>query len=301
MIESVARWVVRGISLLLLGPLAAWIAGGVRAGDGSQAATLLTGGSMVPGLIALVGVGLCVIAGGGIAARLCDRHEAVLNAGFVIAWVAWTAGRLGDAYRLDPEAGTLIRVALEGAGMLAVFALAMLVSDKVSRRSAQAEGLGLGGAAFVGALRQRAALPAMGASLGISLVLAWLFARHDAPGQALGSAFLCGLGAGVFGSLVAQSVAPEENAKSTGLPGVTATFIPIAIGVLLAGVIGPAVGLGAPGAGKLLSGVARGDLPGWILVSPSAWAAGALIGVPTGISFLQPKAAIEASGLSRSA
>lgn len=301
MIESVARWIVRGVSLLLLGPVAAWAAGGVRAGDGSQAATLLTGGAMPAGLVGLVIVGLCVIAAGGLAARLCDRHEGVLNAGFVMGWVAWTAGRLGDAYRLDPEAGTLVRVALEGSAMLAIVAMAMLVADRFSRRSSQQEGLGLSGSDIVGALRLKTAVPAMGASLGLSLLLAWLFARHDAPGQALGAAFLCGLGAGVFGSLVSQSLAPEVNGKKTGLPGVTASFVPIATGVMLAGVVGPLFGLGVPGAGKLLSGVARGDLPGWILVSPAAWATGALIGVPAGISFLQPKQAIEVSGLSRSA
>lgn len=304
MMESVARWVIRGVSLLAIGPLAAWIAGGVRASDGSRAATLLTGDVMTQGVFALLGVGVCVVVAAGLAARACDRHEAVLNAGFVFTWVAWTSGRLGDAYRLSPEAGTLIRVALEGAAVIGVFAAALLVADRLARRPGEQEGLSLSGTDIVGALKLKTALPALGASTGLSLLLAWLFARHDAPGQSLGTAFICGIGAGVFGSLVSQSLAPDVNSRkgsaADDLPGVTASFVPIAIGVLLAGVLGPLAGLGKPGAGQLMMGVARGDLPGWILVTPASWAAGALIGVPAGISFLQPKQAVQASGLTKS-
>lgn len=304
MIESVVRWVVRGVSLLLIGPVAAWVAGGIRAEDGSRAATMLNGEVMAGGIVALIGVGVCVVVAVGLAARLCDRHEAVLSGGFVFAWVAWTAGQLGDAYRLSPESGTLVRAALEGAGVIGIVAVAMLVADRLARQSSEHEKLSLSGSSIVGALRLKAAVPTLGASVGLSLLLAWLFARHDAAGQSLGAALLCGVGAGVFGSLVSQSLSAQANSKigsgGHGLPDLTVAFVPIALGVLLAGVLGPLIGLGMPGAGKLLSGVTRGDLPGWILVTPVSWAAGALIGVPAGISFLQPKQAVAASGITTS-
>ncbi|MEM9372990.1 MAG: hypothetical protein AAGA55_05040 [Planctomycetota bacterium] len=303
MMDSVARWVVRGVSLLLIGPLAAGIAGGVRAIDGSQAATLLTGEGMTAGVIALVGVGVCVVVAAGVAALVCDRHEAVLNAGFVMAWVAWTSGRMGEAYRLVPEAGTLIRIALEAGFVIGVAVVAMLVADRLARRPARDEGLALSGTDFLAALRSKQALPTVGVSLGLSLLLAWLFARHDAPGQSLGTAFFCGLGAGVFGSLAGQSVAAQAGSapqrEAPGVPAMTAVFVPIVVGVLLAGVLGAVIGLFIPGPGKLLTGVIRQELPGWSLVTPMAWGAGAMIGVPAGISFLQPRHEADTSRLAR--
>lgn len=294
MIDAVARWVSRGVSLAILGPVAAMAAGMVRAGDGSADTTLLTGAGLVSGLVAVLSVGACVIVAGGLAGRLADRHEAVLNAGFVLGWVAWTSGRLGEVYRLSPSAGTLARLALEGAVMAAVVLASLVVADRLSRRSGESEGLSLGPADMARALRLKAGVPVFVVSLAIGVVFAWLFARHDRPGQALGAAFLGGVGAGVFGSLVFQSVMKDEK---HGLPGVTATFVPVVLGLLAAGVVGPAVGLVMPGAGSLTRDLARGVLPGWVLVSPAAWGAGALIGVPAGISFLHPKAALDASGL----
>lgn len=287
MIDAMARWICRGLSLLLFGPIAAWAAGSVRAIDGSGDVTLLTGASLVGGIVALVAVAACVILASAISARLADRHEAVLNAGFVFGWLAWTSGRLGEVFRMGPDSVTLIKLAIEAIAIGLIVIASWIVADRLSRRSPKDEGLGLSGRDLTASVVLKAGLPTMGVSLGLGLVLAWLFARYDGAGQSLGTAFIAGIGAGVFGSLVFQSVMKEED---TGLPGVTAMFIPIALGLILAGVIGPMVGFVMPGAGKLLDGVARGSLPGWVLVSPSAWAAGALIGVPAGMSFLQSAA-----------
>lgn len=282
--DAMIRWVCRGVSLLVLGPIAAWAAGGVRAPDGSSESTLLTGTSLVGGVIALVIVGVCVLLASGISALASDRHEAVLNSGFVMGWVAWTAGRLGEVFRMSPEAGTLVLLATEAAALGAVVVASWILADRLSRRAPKDEGLSLSGRDLTASVVLKAGVPTMAVSLVLGMVCVWLFARHDAPGQALGAAFIAGVGAGVFGSLVHQSVMQDQG---TGLPGLTAVFVAVMLGLLLAGVIAPVVGLAMPGSGKLLAGVARGNLPGWVLVSPSAWAAGALIGVPAGLSFLQ--------------
>ena len=48
---------------------------------------------------ALAVVAGCLVAAAVVGARLGDRHEAVLNLGFVLAWVAWSGGRMEEVFR----------------------------------------------------------------------------------------------------------------------------------------------------------------------------------------------------------
>lgn len=282
--DAVARWSSRAVSLLVLGPAAAWAIGRVVGLDGSDDRTLLTGASLGAGLFAAAFVGLCTVLSAAVGARLADRHEGLLNAGFVLSWAAWTGGDLVEVFRLAPESGTLARLAGEGGLMLVMVLAAMLAADRLCRRAAREEGLGLSPGDVMGAVKYKAGLPVLGVSLAAGMACAWLFARYGGAGQGLGAAFLAGLGAGVLGSLVFQSVVKEDRAAPGGSTGI---LVPALIGVMLGGVVGPLVGLAVPGAGRLMAGVAQGDLPGWVLVSPSGWMAGALLGVPAGISFLK--------------
>ncbi|MCC5821801.1 MAG: hypothetical protein LAT64_00775 [Phycisphaerales bacterium] len=293
MIEVVARWTARGMSLLVIGPLAAWAAGMVRAPDGSDTATLLTGATIGGGLVGLVLVGLCVITAGAIGARLADRHEAVLNAGFVLAWVAWTIGAMHEVIRLSPASGTLIRFAIE-AGLLAGLVLAAwVVADRLSRRGSDEEGFSLSPASIAGAVGGKAGPVVVLASAAVGLACAWLFARHGAPGQGLGAAFLGGLGAGVVGAQTFQSMTKDDKGA---MKGATPVLVPVMVGVMLAGVIAPVMGLFVPGSGRLIEGLSRGSLPGWVLISPAAWCSGALLGAPMGAAMMRPSARDEAEG-----
>ena len=293
MIEVVARWSARGLSLLVIGPLAARAAGMVRAPDGSGTATLLTGATIGGVVVGLALVGLCVVAAGAIGARLADRHEGVLNAGFVLGWVAWTIGATQEVLRLGPGAGTLVRLSVEAALLAGLVAAAWVVADRVSRRDSDAEGFSLEPGSIARAVGGKAGPVVLLVSALVGLACAWLFARHGAPGQGLGAAFLGGLGAGVGGAQVYQSMTKDDK---DALKGSTPVLIPAMLGVMLAGVIAPLIGLFVPGAGRLLDGLARGGLPGWVLVSPASWCAGALLGVPMGAAMLRPSARDEAEG-----
>lgn len=307
MIEAVARWSARGVSLLLLGPLASGLAwGGVRASDGSGAATLLTGGSLGAGLIALAITAGCVLAASAIGARLGDRHEGLLNMGFVLAWVAWTGGSMGEVIRLGPGASTLIRVAAEAALLGGLVVVGWLVAEAASRRSVADERLDLSPGAVVGSWRAKAGAGVLASSAVVSLLVAWVFARYGAPGQGLGAAFLAGIASGVVGTQVFDALSEkgdrlEDRLREAGGVGLTAVLAPALAGVMLAGVFGPLIGLGSPGTGRLLDGVARGSLPGWLLIAPAGWGAGALLGTPIGVSMLVASAKGTAGAVERAA
>ncbi len=256
----------------------------VSAADGSAAPTLLTGASLGAALPALIVVTGCVLLAAAVAARLGDRHEAILNIGFVLAWLAWTGGRMEDAFRVTAGAGPLVWLAVEGLLMAGLVLGACVVADRLSRRAGEAEGLSTSVASVMGALRFKAGVPVMLVAAVVGLASAWLFARYGGAGQGVGAAFLGGLIGGVFASQAYESL--TKNEKQTPL-GVTGIMVPAMAGMLLAGVVGPLIGVASPGPGRLVEGIARGTLPGWLLVSPASWAAGALVGVPAGVSLLR--------------
>jgi hypothetical protein len=284
MIEAAARWTARGISLLVLGPLAAWGGGLVSNADGSVAPTLLTGASLGAALPALAVVAGCLVAAAVVGARLGDRHEAVLNLGFVLAWVAWSGGRMEEVFRAASGVGPLVLLAVEGLAIAVLVLGACVVADRFSRRAAEAEGLSTSAGSVTGALRFKAGLPVAGVAMAAGLASAWLFARYGGAGQGLGAAFLGGLIGGVFASQAYESL--TKNEKKTPL-GSTGVVLPALAGMLLAGMVAPLIGIASPGPGRLLEGIARGTLPGWVLVSPASWAAGAMLGIPMGVSLLR--------------
>lgn len=284
MIEAAARWTARGISLLVLGPLAAWGGGLVRAPDGTEAASLLTGSSIGGGLFALLVVLAAVVTAAAIGARLGDRHESLLNMGFVLAWVAWTGGRMEEVFRLSPGSGPLVWLAVEAAMLGLMVIGAALIADRLGRRSREAEGLDLSMDGVLGALRFKAGVPVLLLSAGIGVAGSWLFARYGGAGQGLGSAFLGGLIAGVFASQAYESLGKDEKKAPLGSTGV---LVPALLGMLLAALIAPLLGIALPGGSRLAEGIARGTLPGWVLVSPASWMAGGLLGIPAGVSMLR--------------
>jgi hypothetical protein len=298
MIDVAARWTARAVSLLLLGPLAARASGSVRGADGSGAYTLLTGESLGSGILGLGGVALCVWAAAGLGSRAADRHEGVLNAGLVLGWVAWTSGRLGEVYRLSPDAGVLMRLAAEGVAFALVVVASWWLADRLARRPAEEEGLSLSAGSVRAALAGSAGVAGAVAALAAALAVAWLFARNDLPGQSLGAAFLAGVGGGVAGTGVVQAMTKDDRSPPAEA---WRLFVPSAVGVLAGAIAGPLVGLVAPGTGGLEAAVARATLPGWVVVTPAAWATGALVGVPIGISLLRSATKGEADGAAASA
>ena len=277
MMHTIRQWISRALALAVFGPIAAGIAQGPVATDGSGAHTLLTVESIGTGLVALVLVGLLLALTGLIGNVLGGRRESLLCMSFVLGWVAWTSGRLGHVYLLSSDASTSITLAIE-ALLLSVFVI--LIAAMVSGGKDQDQVSSFAISHLKSAFKDSALLGAMGASLVTAGAIAWLFARTDLPGQSVGVGFLSGVASGIVGTLVSGSMHGKE--KHTGTP-----FAPIMLGVMLCGVLAPLVGMAVPGSNKIGTLSLAGDLPGYLALSPAAWMLGALLGVPVGHGWVE--------------
>lgn len=275
--HTLRQWISRAIALGVIGPIASQVAGRLMANDGSGDHTLLTGTSVGNGLTALLIVGvLCVISGliGGI---LGGRREGLLGMGFVLGWVAWTSGRVGNIYRLTPESSTSVSLAVE---TLVLMLFVLLACVLISRKDEDDPISSFGISRLRGWLTQSAMLGAVGASIVVAAVMSWLFAVQDLPGQSIGVGFLAGIMAGVVGAMTAASM--QGKTDHTGTP-----YAPVMLGVMLAGVLLPLIGIVKPGLGSIELLQLKGELPGYLALSPAAWVAGALLGVPVGHSWVE--------------
>ncbi|MEZ6163212.1 MAG: hypothetical protein R3B67_02125 [Phycisphaerales bacterium] len=277
MMHTLRQWISRAIALGVIGPIASQVAGRLMANDGSGDHTLLTGTSMGNGLTALLIVGVLCLLSGVIGGVLGGRREGLLGMGFVLGWVAWTSGRVGNIYRLTPETSTSVSLAIETLVlMLFVLVAAMLISRKDEHDPISSFS--------VSRLRDSMTNPAMLGAMGVSLVVAgvmsWLFGVQDLPGQSIGVGFLAGIMAGVFGAMTAASM--QGKADHRGTP-----YAPVMLGVMLAGMLMPLVGIVKPGLSSLELLQLKGELPGFLALSPAAWVAGALLGVPVGHSWME--------------
>ncbi len=281
------QWFARALSLCVVGPICAMLLSRVDAFDGSEHTTFLTGSSFAGGFMCLLAVlGLILVMGAGIG-RLVDRREGLLNIGFVLGWVAWSSGRMGMVYRMTPESGVLLKLAVEGVIVMTGITLTlMLMSDpKKGTVAGHGDDVSRFDAGYLQeSITSKAGMLSMGVAVVVSLVFAVLFGQTDLPGQSVGVGFLAGVFAGVGGTLVAASARKDEKSATP------TAFAPIMLGVMLCGVIAPLIGLIKPGAGELLGLAVKGDLLGFLIVSPMAWSMGAMLGVPMGHSWVEHSA-----------
>ncbi len=278
------QWIARALSLCIVGPTCAMITGRVIGADGSHHTTFLTGSSIGSGALALVMVLGLSLTMGVVIGRVVDRREGLLNTAFVFGWVAWTLGRLGEIYRVTPESGTLIKMGIEGlmisVGML--IALVLMTNPPKGSNSGQHDEISRFDIGYLkNSLVKREGICSLIAAMIGGLIFALLFGQTDLPGQSVGVGVGAGIVAGTLGALVANTM---RDAKSKDAP---TPFAPIIIGMMLASVFAPMIGLLKPGADGLLGLVVRGDLPGYLIVSPIAWVMGALLGVPIGHSWVE--------------
>ena len=277
MILAIRQWISRAISLCLIGPVAAVLAARLVAPDGSGQHTLLTGDSLVAGVFALLSVMLLTSLAGILSTVLGGRREGLLNMAFVLGWVAWTTGRMGNIYRISPDTGTLLMLSIEALLLaVGVIVTASIMSVQDDRDPVSSFAVGR----LSGWFKQKPMLAAIGGGLVGAVVMAWLWGRTDLPGQSVGVGFFGGLLAGVMGAMAAGSV--SEKGKHGGTP-----FAPIMIGMMLCGVVAPMIGVVVPGVGKLEDLAISGALPGYLAVSPAAWIMGALMGTPVGHSWVE--------------
>jgi len=317
-------WIVRIISLCVLGPFAGSLMSSLRAVDGSTHATAFVSGSFMAGLFALIGVFFLAMVGGVVATKAVSLREGVLNTGLIVAWGAFGSGQVGEALRGSPESGSLVMLMIEGVVVLvfSLFVLAMLT--RVSGESEERDDcVRFGGVVFVDILLN--AVPSLLLILigfVISMLLVWLQTQSDLSGQSVWGGFIGAVAAGVLGGMVIKNHSLKHGgsqrsaANASSVPKVDfwglgtlfesivsamvhshkdrgerdhieLSLIPVICGVLLGAVVGPIIAMVMPGNGKVLQALASGDAPGWMLMSSLAWAGGALIGTPIGYSWVE--------------
>jgi len=277
----IKQWIARALALCVVGPVCASIASSVVASDGSHNATFMTGHSS--GFVPMLMILGFVLLYGAIIARLIDRREAFLNMAFALGWVVWTGGRMGGVFRLAPESGTLISLAIESALIAVVMLVGLSLISGLDKKSNEVTRFDLG---FIKqSLSSAAGGLALGGAIIAGLLVALILGQSDLPGMSAGVGFLAGIAGGLVGTLAATS-AKKDTKHPTPTP-----YAPLMIGIMLCGVLAPLLGTIKPGAGDLFNLVLRNDLPGYLIVSPIAWTMGALLGVPVGHAWVEHSAA----------
>lgn len=280
-------WVLRGAAILVLGPIAGMLANSMRSVDGSGHATMLLSSSIVRGVFVVLAIGFMAQLIGIVATKVLSLREGVLNAGFVLAWGAWGGGRVGEALRSDPGVGSLVRLAIEGGLVFGLVAFMLWMMTKAAKKGdVRSDVLRFDGS-LISTLRAEPTM--MAAVLGVSVIAAlgasWLQVTSDLTGQSVWGGFVGGLLAGLVCGLMLHH-SDQKNVKRD--PGArVVSVVPAILGVSLAGLVAPIVVLVVPGSGNVIGSIASGDAPGWMMMTPMAWSAGALIGVPAGYGWVE--------------
>jgi len=308
----ITRWIARISTLCVLGPIAARLAEGLHAPDGSEYASFLVSESATRGVVLLGMILAITIVSGVLIARLSTRREGMLNMAFILGWVAWTGGRMGELFRV--EQGGFVLLAIEAAIIGAGVMLAMAASSKKTMDDDYTSWFD------AKLLTMREGLMALGVALLVAVALAWVFGQTDLPGQSLWAALIGGIAAGLVGAMSQKSAndrsaVAEAGARLSGSLAVGlyrnsprspeqrreldasmkangSNMTPMIVGVMFAGVIAPLIGMVMPGSGGVLKAIGSGSLPGVLAVSPIAWSVGALIGVPIGWGWVESTVAM---------
>jgi hypothetical protein len=268
MMQALLRWVIPLGGLLVVGPLAGMCTAGLRLADGSDRATLLVSTSPMMGLV-LGAVAIALAAAVGmVGARLINVSYGLFSAGLTLAWAAWGTGDIDAIVRSYQAATPLWRLAAEGAivGSLGVGACWLILRAGRRPGATPAPVFEEGN---VWALRGRG----LAACLLGAGVVAWLFAPESMKGQTFAAAAF----GGMFGAFALKMAAR----------GVTPLVVFVGVAVLATA--GPAVAsfYYAPASGfvkAVYAGSPGGALP-LVRILPLDWLAGALVGVPIGLSW----------------
>jgi hypothetical protein len=278
MLQSLLRWLLPLTGLLLVGPLCGLCTAGLRLPDGTGSATLLV--STTPGSGLLLGAAAIALATivGVVASRLINASYGFFSAGLTLAWAAWGTGNIDSIVRSYQSGAPLWRLAIEGAivGALGVGACALIL--KAARKPAPATPAA-DAQTQLAAARSADDNPwltrggAFAAALAAAGVVGWIFAPESLKGQTFAAAAF----AGMLGALAMKMTARH----------VTPLVVFAAIGVLAcAGPAAAAVyyGTGSNIVRSVYAGVTGSFLP-LARILPLDWLAGALVGVPIGLSW----------------
>lgn len=269
MLNATLRWALLLVSLLAVGPFAYRLTHSLHDIDAGHAATLLVNAAPFRGI--LIGLLVFALAGavGLIGSRFFALGTGMSAAGFVLAWAAWGLGAVEDILRRARSGHDLPILALEGLFTAALALLLAALFDKAAKRHEPHKLERQDTRAAATPLAHRA-LATLAAFIAGGAVL-WLFCVTMLKGQTV----VCAALAGLFGAAAAEYVAVYFG----GSAGVRQPIL----GLALLALVGPL-------AARLFHSdpvAAAFDHTLLPIARPLSldWAAGALLGVPIGLSW----------------
>lgn len=266
MVKATFRWTLLLASLFALGPLAYAATRHLRDVDHGPAATLLVGDSMGAGVLAGLIVFAIAAVAGAIGARFFAFHTGLTAAGFVVAWGAWGLGTLDAIARRARDASDLPVLAIEGLLVMGVAIALTWGLERLAPKAPPASESPLNPADTKGIAAGAIAAAVVG---GLAI---WIFCMTTYKGQTVACAAL----AGILGAAAAQLVAAFLGSSIGALPPM--------LGLAALALVGPLAARVMHDAQFVQAVFNAGVLP---LAKPLSldWAAGALIGVPIGLSW----------------
>ncbi|MCA9310745.1 MAG: hypothetical protein KDA21_06035 [Phycisphaerales bacterium] len=256
MLTVTIRWILKLAAILIVGPVIGWMLSGLVAPDGGSGHTLMVSGTPVLGLALGVVAILIATLFGLITLRLSTLRLALFNMGVILAWAAWSTGRLNEVVRHTADAGVMNKLAIEALVLSVATAVGVwLVIRTGGRHTAEERGRRLDSRTPAAMLT---ALIAGGAA-------AFVVARSDAVGQTFFAAAAAGFAAVTLARIIAHEC----------------PLVPLVATACLLGVVSP-VAAGVLSGSGLRADVYSGEILALGRIMPFDWIAGILIGAPIG-------------------
>jgi hypothetical protein len=275
MTQTVTKWAFGLLALFLIGPLASVPLSNLRLPEGSTSALALWSTAPAAGLLGIVIVFVVALVYGLVALRFAGGATAVLAMGMILGWGAYRMPLVEESLRRALATGSspsalLWSQAIEGAIVGAMLiALAAIFEAAHAKLASTDEG---SPAWLRKELLSKEGLIGIGAAMVLAGIAAGIVAFDSARGQAIAAGWLGAIAAGAAARLTHASAGHRFPILG-----------PVA-GMALAGAIVPIVA-------AVMHGSNAGELAyaqqifAPARLTPLDWAAGAMLGVPTGIAW----------------
>jgi hypothetical protein len=267
--NTLVRWGVPMGSMLVIGPVAAWLTSMMTAPDGLPGTPALLSGSPAMGLVLVLAAIALATGAGMVASRLMGAGWGLFCAGMVLAWAAWPTGTVETILRRTQSGGSLWTLAVEGliVGAAATGAAWLIVrAHPVPAGAIAAVGTRPGSRPSepgMDVFATGVAAMVLGAGVGV-----WIAAQEALKGQAIGAAFIGGLVGGMAARLSAERCPTWVLCAGVGLLAAASP----ALAALIHG-------------GKAVTAAYSGSLLHLANVLPLDWVAGGFMGLPIGVSW----------------
>jgi len=292
MLKATLKWALILASLLALGPVVSRLMMNVRDVDGGRAVTFLVNGDFTGALVVLAALVGSMLLVGLIGAKLFGLGTGLTCAGFVAAWTATAEGNLESIVRRAGGGEDLVKLGAEGLLLTVLAGVMAVVFGKVAAGAAGGARADGGAVMTVASSNARGRSPwglftdgdasrdnplpviliGLGAGLMVAVAVVWLLALSGARNQTLASAIGAGIAAGAV-----------SHAVSAGRSYALSVLVPI-LSIAVLAFVAPIIVKSVEGQ-RLLARVYDGSVLNIARPVSLDWVAGALIGVPLGMSW----------------